>query len=202
VTEEPTKVATPTQLSGGAQAKTPAIDSRASTELTDHGKPIGNRELRKVSTTNVVPLPPRPRSRIGWFAAVAVLMAVVIVAIVVRNKPSTVPAPAAMKEPPAVTASSPVPAAPGHLALNAFPWGEVTSIRNVATGSAVAPKEPMTPLSLDLAPGTYEITMSNPAFPTPITRKVEVKAGAELPVNIQFADPATATLPRFEDAAQ
>jgi serine/threonine-protein kinase len=200
VTEEPTKVATPTQLSGGAQAKAPAIDSKASTELTDHGKPIGNRELRKVSTTNVVPLPPRPRSRIAWLAAVVVLAALVIVAIVVRMK--SPPEPEPVKETPPITASNPVPAPPGHLALNAFPWGEVTSVRNVATGSAVALKEPVTPLSLDLAPGTYEITISNPAFPTPITRKIEVKAGAEQPVNIQFADPATAALPRFEDAAQ
>jgi serine/threonine protein kinase len=199
VTEEPTKVATPTQLSG-SPLKTVARDSRAPTELTDHGKPIGNRALRKVSTTNVVPLPPRPRSRIGWFAAVAVLVVLVIVAIVVRMKPSPVATP--VKETPAVTASNVVPAAPGRVALNAFPWGEVTSIRNVATGSAVPLKEPVTPLTLDLAPGTYEITMSNPSFAAPITRKVEVKAGEEQPVNIQFADPATATLPRFEDVAQ
>jgi serine/threonine-protein kinase len=200
VTEEPTKVATPTQLSGGAQPKAPPIDSRAPTELTDHGKPIAHRELRKVSTTNVVPLPPRPRSRIAWFAAVALLVALVIVAIVVRMKPLPEPAPA--KETAAVTASNPVPPPPGRVALNAFPWGEVTSIRNVATGSAVALKEPVTPVSIDLAPGTYEITMSNPSFSSPITRKIEVKAGAEQPVNIQFADPATATLPRFEEVGQ
>jgi hypothetical protein len=199
VTEEPTKVATPTQLSGSAQPKAPAIDSKAPTELTDHGKPIAHRELRKVSTTNVVPLPPRSRSRIAWLAAVALLVALVIVAIVVRMKPSPENAP--VKETPPVTASNPVPAPPGRVALNAFPWGEVTSIRNVATGAAVALKEAVTPVSLDLAPGTYEITMSNPSFASPITRKVEVKGGAEQPVNVQFADPATATLPRFQDVA-
>jgi hypothetical protein len=115
-------------------------------------------------------------------------------------KPS--PETATVKETAAVTAPNPVPVAPGRVALNAFPWGEVTSIRNVATGSAVALKEPVTPVSLDLAPGTYEITMSNPSFSSPISRKVEVKSGAEQPVNIQFADPATAALPRFEDVAQ
>ena len=198
VTEEPTKVATPTQLSG-SPLKTLASDSHAPTELTDHGKPIANRELRKVSTTNVVPLPPRPRARMAWFAAIAVLVALVIVAIVVRMKPSPVAEP--VKETAAVTASNPVPAPLGRVALNAFPWGEVTSIRNVATGSTVPVKEPVTPLTLDLAPGTYEITMSNPSFAAPITRKVEVKGGAEQPVNIQFADPATATRPRFEDVA-
>src|SRR6266849_477510 len=70
VTEEPTKVASPTQLSGGVPPKALAVDSKTPTELTDHGKPIANRELRKVSTTNVVPLPPRPRSRIAWIAGV------------------------------------------------------------------------------------------------------------------------------------
>ena len=199
ITEEPTKVATPTQLSG-SPLKTVASDSRASTELTDHGKPIANRELRKVSTTNVVPVPSRPRARIAWLAAVTVLVALVIVAIVVRMKPSPEPAP--VKETPLVSGSHIVPPIPSHVALNAFPWGEVTSIRNVATGSAVPLKERVTPVSLDLAPGTYEITMSNPSFASPITRKIDVKSGAEQPVNIQFADPATATLPRFEDVAQ
>jgi len=92
----------------------------------------------------------------------------------------------------------PVAVAPGRVALNAFPWGEVTSIRNVANGSTIELKAPfVTPAPVDLAPGTYEITLSNPAFRSPITRKVDVKAGQEQLLNIAFADPATATIPQL-----
>jgi hypothetical protein len=57
-------------------------------------------------------------------------------------------------------------------------------------------KSPLvTPSPVDLAPGKYEITLSNPAFRSPITREVEVKAGEEQLINIPFVDPATATLP-------
>ena len=89
------------------------------------------------------------------------------------------------------------------MALNAFPWGEVTSIRNVTSGAAVELKAPfVTPGPIDLAPGTYEITLSNPSFRSPITRRVAVKAGEEQLINVQFADAATAAVPRFEGASQ
>jgi hypothetical protein len=94
-----------------------------------------------------------------------------------------------------ITASV-VSAAPGRVAINAFPWGEVTSIRNVGNGATIDLNSPfVTPAPVDLAPGTYEITLSNPSFRSPITRKVDVKAGEEQLVNVEFADPATATLP-------
>jgi hypothetical protein len=95
-----------------------------------------------------------------------------------------------------------VPAAQGRVALNAFPWGEVTSIRNVANGATVDLKSPfVTPAPVDLAPGTYEITLSNPAYRSSIIRKVDVKAGEEQLVNVQFADPSTATLPQLSGGA-
>ena len=80
----------------------------------------------------------------------------------------------------------------------AFPWAEVTSIRNVSNGATIELKAPfVTPAPVDLAPGTYEITLSNPAFRSPITRTVDVKAGQEQLINVAFADPATATLPQL-----
>ena len=95
-------------------------------------------------------------------------------------------------------APPPVAVAPGRIALNAFPWGEVTSIRNVANGATIELKAPfVTPAPVDLAPGTYEITLSNPAFRSPIIRKVDVKAGEEQLINVAFVDPATATLPQL-----
>jgi len=190
VTEEPTKVSTPTVPSGSATPKTPRVDSHAPTVLTANGEPMA-RPLRKVSSTNVVPVPPPPRSAMRWIVLVLVASALAVAAaVLVRKYQAT-----------EVTKEIPPPAvavAPGRVALNAFPWGEVTSIRNVANGATIEMKSPfVTPAPVDLAPGTYEITLSNPAFRSPITRTVEVKAGQEQLINVAFADPATATLPQF-----
>lgn len=195
VTEEPTRVSSPTVPSGGAPLKTVPIDQNAPTVVTQQGKPIAARELRKVSTTDVFPIPPRRRSPLIWLLAAVVAAAIGVFAVMMHDKtPST---------PPQTAATSLVPAAQGRVALNAFPWGEVTSIRNIASGSTVDLKAPVvTPTPIDLTPGTYEITLSNRSFRSPITRKVEVKAGEEQLVNVQFADPATATLPNFEGTSQ
>ncbi|MEA2235976.1 MAG: eukaryotic-like serine/threonine-protein kinase [Thermoanaerobaculia bacterium] len=202
ITEEPTKVATPTSLSG-APAKAPATDPNAVTVLTDHGRPVANRELRKVSTTNVVPLPPPPRPRLRWVWIVVVAALAGLIAAAIVNRYRSVAERNAVTETAAVSTATPASAAQGRVALNAFPWGEVSSIRNVATGSEIDLKEKVvTPASVDLSPGTYEITLSNPSFRSPVTRKIEVKPGEEQLVNLQFADPATASLPRFEGATR
>ena len=184
VTEEPTRVATPTVPSGGVPL-TVAVDPNALTVLTANGEPMA-RKLRKVPMTNVVPVPRARRSPLMWIVA-AVLAVIVIGAIAALML---------RKQEPVV--KKVVPAAPGRVALNAFPWGEVTSIRNVASGATIDLKAPfVTPAPVDLAPGTYEITLSNPSFRSPIIRKVDVKAGEEQLVNVQFADPSTATLPQL-----
>ncbi len=197
MTEEPTKLSTPTVPSGGAPSKIAAVDPNASTVLTASGEPMA-RELRKVSTTDVVPIPGQRRT--GMWIAVALALAVIAAAAIMLRKPEPV-VKTTIPSPPPVAASI-VPAAQGRVALNAFPWGEVTSIRNVANGATVDLQAPfVTPAPVDLAPGTYEITLSNPAYRSPITRKVDVKAGEEQTVNVQFADPSTATLPQFSGGA-
>jgi serine/threonine protein kinase len=190
ITEEPTKVATPTVASGMATPKAPRVDSNASTVLTANGEPM-SRPLRKISTTNVVPVPAPRRSMMGLIVIVlAIIVAGAIAAFLLRK-----PAPVEPRKPEPARV---VALAPGRVALNAFPWAEVTSIRNVANGATIELKEPfVTPAPVDLAPGTYEITLSNPAFRSPITRTVDVKAGQEQLINVAFADPATATLPQL-----
>ncbi len=196
VTEEPTKLSTPTVPSNGVPQKTLAVDQNASTVLTANGEPMA-RELRKVSTTNVVPVP-RPRRSGMWIVIVLALVVIAAAAVVMLRKPEPVVKTTAA--PP--VAASVVPIAQGRVALNAFPWGEVTSIRNVANGATVDLKAPfMTPAPVDLAPGTYEITLSNPAFRSPIIRRVDVKAGEEQLVNVPFVDPSTATLPQLSGGA-
>jgi serine/threonine protein kinase len=195
LTEEPTKVATPTIVSGATSPANRAIDPNAMTVLTANGEPM-SRELRKVGDTNAAPAlvraPAARRSPIVWIA-IAGLAVIAALGVVWMRRPQPQPP----KPRPVIAA-----VVPGRLEINAFPWGEVTSIRNVASGAVVSMKEPLvTPAPLDLPPGTYELTLSNPAFPTPMKRSVDVKAGGEQWVSVQFADPATATLPRFEGGA-
>ncbi len=188
VTEEPTKVATPTVLSGVAAAKAPTV-------LTANGEPM-SRPLRKVSTTNVVPVPAPRRSMAGLIVIVLMIIAAAAIAAFLLRKPA--PPESNKTSPKKSEAARAVAVAPGCVALNAFPWGEVTSIRNVANGATVELQSPfVTPAPVDLAPGTYEITLSNPSYRSPITRKVDVKAGQEQLINVAFADPATATLPQL-----
>jgi serine/threonine-protein kinase len=189
VTEEPTKVATPTVPSTIATSNIPHVDPNAPTLQTTNGEPMP-RALRKVSTTNVLPVPATRRPVTTWIVLVLVISALAFGAVVLARKFQAAE--------PTKTISPPAEGAPGRIALNAFPWAEVTSIRNVADGATLELKVPLvTPAPVDLAPGTYEITLSNPAFRSPITRRVDVKAGQEQLVNVAFADPATATLPQL-----
>ena len=55
----------------------------------------------------------------------------------------------------------------------------------------------MTPAPVDLPPGRYEVTLSNPQFGQPVTRTVAITAGEEETLNVTFRDPASATLPDF-----
>ncbi len=99
---------------------------------------------------------------------------------------------------PAVKASV-IPVSTAHLGVNAFPWAEISSIRNLASGQAVDLKTPLvTPAPIDLAPGKYEITFSNPAFRRSITKTVELRPGDEQIVVAEFTNAANAALPRFE----
>jgi serine/threonine-protein kinase len=86
----------------------------------------------------------------------------------------------------------------GRLGINAFPWANVTSIRNLDSGQPVALAENLqTPAPVELAPGRYEVTLKNPQFQEPITRTVAIVAGEEETLNVTFRDPASAALPDF-----
>jgi serine/threonine protein kinase len=137
------------------------------------------------------------RSRAPRLALAAIVVIVFSVAgwlIWRRNAP----APA---DPVAVTATQPsaeVPAAAAHLGINAFPWANVKSIRNLDNGQNVELGVPLvTPAPIELAPGRYEVTLSNPNYAAEITRTVAVEAGRDEMLNVQFSDPRSAKLPDF-----
>ncbi len=100
-----------------------------------------------------------------------------------------------VSEPTSATTSAsvtPVPSPAGsiRLGLNAFPWGEVVAIRNVASGQPVAlPSDLTTPASIELPPGRYEVVMRNPAFGDARTTTVDLQRGRFASVMIRFRDP-------------
>ncbi len=156
-------------------------------------------------------IPPEPRRR--SFAPVFAAMLLAIVAAgaggwmyvrqgVAAEKPKPVVA-AATVVPVAPLKVAPVPPAavaemPGHLGVNAFPWANVTSIRNIDNGQSIEiGSDVVTPAPFDLPPGRYEVTLANPQFAQPITRTIAITAGADATLTVHFADPASAALPDF-----
>jgi eukaryotic-like serine/threonine-protein kinase len=145
----------------------------------------------------------RPRRSGGLAIAAVVVIAIAIGAwMMTRNRPvagSVSTEPSLLQ---ASTVSLPSQdngaiARPGRLGINAFPWANITSIRNLDNGQDVELSgTPLTPAPIDLPPGRYEVTLSNPQFNT-ITRTVAIDAGEDETLNVTFRDPASAALPDF-----
>ncbi|HSP34447.1 MAG TPA: PEGA domain-containing protein [Thermoanaerobaculia bacterium] len=82
----------------------------------------------------------------------------------------------------------------GNLAINAFPWANVTSIRNLTTGAAVELDGPLvTPATaVNLPPGRYEVALVNPRFDKQFTRTVAIAAHRDTILNVEFTPAAHA----------
>ena len=127
-----------------------------------------------------------------WKMTVAAAAAIVTVATSVVLYSKSTPAPDGLRPPNGASALR----APAHLGINAFPWGQVRSLRNLSNGKMIELKQPLvTPAPIDLDPGKYEITLFNPAFRNAILKTVELRPGEQQLVTVQFADAAKATLP-------
>jgi hypothetical protein len=108
------------------------------------------------------------------------------------------PQPPAPKPAPPIEARIAIPVAQGHLGINAFPWAEVTSVKNLENGESVdIGANVVTPAPLDLAPGRYEVTLTNPNFAKPITRTISIAPGTDETLWVSFSDPASASVPDF-----
>ena len=173
----------------------PTRNARATTLRDTVETSVGERSLLRVEQGEQAGKPAPYGS--GWLAIAAVTLLLIAGAayLWLRPHPIAPPPPKAVVPPPAVVMA--------RVAINAWPWGQVTSIRNVKDGKSVELKSPLiTPAPIDLAPGRYEITFSNPSFQTPITKTVDVAAGDQQLVTAQFADPLKAPLPRFDRGAR
>ncbi|MGK2858505.1 MAG: hypothetical protein ACSLFQ_14995, partial [Thermoanaerobaculia bacterium] len=141
---------------------------------------------------------PRARSPLVWIGAAALAIVLVVVGVLVSNRSERGPVPTE------TTASVQQPAggdvtvvAPARLGLHAYPWGELSSVKNLDSGQAVGLAESMvTPASLELPPGRYELTMNGPDG-TPLVMPVELTAGEVELVTFQFRKAVANEYPDF-----
>jgi serine/threonine protein kinase len=197
----------------------PAAEQRTQVEQTNvptvatRSPAPAQQTLRRVEVAEeevvdaAMPPEPAPRRTAWTLFAGAIVLALLVVAgwMLLRPRPEpTVPVTQTRSiEASTMTATttlpdSPIPVAQGHLGINAFPWGRVTSVRNLDNGQSVEiGQDLVTPAVLDLAPGRYEITLSNPEYARPITRTVSLEAGVEAPLWVNFTDGAEAKVPDF-----
>jgi serine/threonine-protein kinase len=136
------------------------------------------------------------RHRSTWIYAAAVILALMAAGgwMLTRDRPQ----PPAPKPAPPIEARMAIPVAQGRVGINAFPWAEVTSVKNIDNGQSVdIGANVVTPAPLDLAPGRYEVTLSNPNFAKPITRTISLAPGTDETLWVSFSDPASASVPDF-----
>ncbi|MFL6248762.1 MAG: protein kinase domain-containing protein [Thermoanaerobaculia bacterium] len=148
------------------------------------------------------PVAPAPRRSLGGLAIAAAIVIALVIAgwVMMRDRPIAVAA-----QPPLQASTVSLPsqdnaaiAQPGRLGINAFPWANVTSIRNLDNGQDVEIAQSLvTPAPVDLPPGSYEVTLANPQFAKSITRTVTIAAGEDETLNVTFRDPSSVTLPDF-----
>ncbi|MGZ5441700.1 MAG: serine/threonine protein kinase [Thermoanaerobaculia bacterium] len=186
VTDEATRYAT--RYDGNAETVV-SIESKAPA-------PAVQKTLDRVASAE--DLPPSKKRPPWLLYAAAALLALVATAggwMLTRERP---PAPGARPAPIPLTASVVLPVAQGRIAVNAFPWANVTSVRDADSGATIdIGANVVTPAPLDLAPGRYEVTLANPNYPQPITRTVVVASGGNIDLHVTFSDPAAASVPDF-----
>ena len=183
-----------------------SVDPHATTEpelRTTVKKTISGVE-RPLIVAGTVEEPRPPRSAVlTWLAVAAAAVALVAGLLWWRQQQQQEVQPSPQPQPIAAKPAPPPAVVRARLGINAFPWGEVTNIRNVGSGESVSLAAPLvTPAPIDLAPGTYEITLTNPKFPQPLRKTVSLRAGDEQAINLSFVDPSSVSLPRFDGAAQ
>jgi hypothetical protein len=140
-------------------------------------------------------------SRRGLLVFIVILLVAAAVAFFLMRKSSPVNEPVitqtATTQPIDTTAQPLPPVVKSSMAINSFPWSEVTSVRNVESGESLALNNVVTPARIDVAAGTYDVTLRR-ADGQSVTRRVDVSsAGGDL--NVQF-DGAGNMTPSFGGA--
>lgn len=158
------------------------LEMPIATTLPGEKAPLPVTEISGVSedvTVQTAPAaPPQPIAKAlpRWYPIAAVIALLLLAGIAVvwlksRATPSVPVADATVPNTTTVAATATVdvpaapvtvPAAPGQLLINAFPWGQVTSVTNAAGEEQLTTGPAETPLVLPLPPGNYKVRITNP----------------------------------------
>jgi serine/threonine-protein kinase len=153
------------------------------TMLPGEQEPQPVTEISESMTVHTAPAaPPQPIARTlpRWYpiaAVIALLLLIGIAVVWLKSKstatvpiatatatntlPNTISAATTTVDVPAAPVTVPA-AAPGQLLINAFPWGQVTSVTNAAGEEQLTTGTADTPLVLSLPPGNYKVRLTNP----------------------------------------
>jgi serine/threonine protein kinase len=145
------------------------------------------------SQQDLPPISPTPipsPTKIWWIVASSGILGVGLLATVLigaLHKPTPKiiqpsPTPVIPAKPtPKIHEPAPLKLIEGSLVLNVQPWAEIKEIK-ASDGSYVTPAFAITPCKLQLAPGKYQVTLTNPQFGTK-TLEIEIQSHETLMVN-------------------
>jgi len=129
----------------------------------------------------ISPTPIPSPSKIWWIVASSGILGIGLLVVVLLGTMSNTRKPpvAVPNKPPEIVRPEPqkpiaVEIANGWLSLNIQPWAEIKEIKN-EKDEFVTPPFASTPCKLQLPPGKYRVTLSNPQYETSIV-EVEIKS--------------------------
>lgn len=166
----------------------------------------GERLVPRSGTVELEPPPgtlgetPRKPKTAAWILVAVAAILLVVIGVLLTRRETPVPAPAAT-ESTATAQETPggelTVVAPARVGLHAYPWGELAAVKNLANGSGVALSEKIvTPASLELAPGRYELTMKDPDGKAAV-QEIDLAPGEVELVTFQFRKPSPGEYPDF-----
>jgi len=135
----------------------------------------------------VATVAPRRRPR-AWYVVAVVMLIVAIGALIAlrmrETKKDVVVVATPIPKPVAPVASTTTVDVPppvtetGRLLINAFPWGQVTSVRNASGEERLTGGSAETPLLLSLPAGEYQVHVTNPNSTRTVVLDATVSANA------------------------
>jgi serine/threonine-protein kinase len=190
--------------SGGRAALTPTMPNQALIPTVMSGE-------RMVPRQGTIELEAPPEAAAGgtgkgklvvWGVGAVLAIVLVVVGVMISQRTSEEPPP-----PVAATATAPETSggeltvvAPARVGLHAYPWGELAGVKNLTSGQTITLAEKLvTPASLELPPGRYELTMNGPDG-KPLVQTVELASGEVELVTFQFRKTSPDEYPQFGGA--
>jgi serine/threonine-protein kinase len=187
---------------GGVRADfTPTLPNQALIPTVMSGERVVPRQgtIELEAPPDAVAAPAGKSKVIVWAVGAVLAIVLVVVGVLMSQRKSPAPPPPVetTATAQAATGTELTVVAPARLGLHAYPWGELAGVKNLANGQSVTLAEKLvTPASLELPPGRYELTMHGPDG-KPVTQSVELTAGEAELVTFQFRKASPDEYPDF-----